>query len=88
MPGEKKFQYVVPARFDYSCLPYSLHRYLKAVLHRDRRMYGVVPGAITAAPSDDAAAGDEPLIQRRIEDLIEAPGGSTAFQGPQNILDT
>ena len=82
MPKEKKFQYIISARFDYSCLPYSLHRYLKAVLHHDHRMYSAVPGAITAVPSDDMAAGDEPLIQWRIEDLIEAPGGLTAFQGP------
>ena len=62
--------------------------YLKAVLHRDRRTYGVEQGMIAAAPNDDAATGDESLIQQRIEGLIEAPGGSTVLQGPQNTLDT
>ena len=42
-------------------------------------MYSVTPGTIATAPSDDTAAGDEPLIQQRIEDSIEAPGGSAAF---------
>ena len=38
-----------------------------------------MPGTIAAAPSDDTATGNEPLIQQRIEDSIEAPGGSVTF---------
>ena len=62
--------------------------YLKAALFRDRRTYGVAPGTAAAPDDDDTAVGDESLIQQRIADLIEAPGGATVFQGPHNVLDT
>lgn len=88
MSEEKRIKYVVPIGFYYSRSLRFQSSVLKAILHRDRRTYGVVPGTIAAAPSDDTAVGDEPLIQRRIEDLIEAPGGSTIFQAPQSTLDT
>ena len=35
----------------------------------------------------DGAEGQS-LIQERVEDLIETPGGATAFQGPQHVVDT
>ena len=53
--------------------------YLKAILSRDRRTYGVAPGAVAVTPDNATMGGDEPLIQQRIEDLIEAPGGATDF---------
>jgi len=51
---------------------------MKAILFRDRRTYGVAPGAMAAMPSDDGgAAGEESLIQQRVRDFIEAPGSVT-----------
>ena len=88
MHDDKRFRYVAPTRFKCDRSPCFPSSYLKAILNRDRRMYGVAPGSVAAVPSDNTATGDEPLIQQRIEDLIEAPGGTTAFKGPQNVLDT
>ena len=65
-----------------------LSSYLKGALFRDRRTYGVASGTAAAPNDDDTAVGDESLIQQRIADLIEAPGGTTAFQGPHNVIDT
>lgn len=62
-------------------LPYFFS-YLKAILSRDRRTYGVVPGATAAVPDGALVDGDEPPMQQRIEDLIETPGGSTEFRPP------
>lgn len=31
-------------------------------------------------PDNTTIGGDEPLMQQRIEDLIETPGGSTNFR--------
>ena len=73
MPEEKRFRYVVPAGSDYNCSLHSPSSFLKAILSHDRRVYGVTPGIIATVPSDDIATGDEPLIQQRIEDLVEAP---------------
>jgi hypothetical protein len=36
-------------------------------------MSGVAPGTVAVVPDDATAGGDEPLIQQRIEDLIETP---------------
>jgi hypothetical protein len=73
MAEGKRFRYVIPAGSDSSrslCFPFS---YLKAILSHDRRMYGVAPGTVAVVPDDATAGGDEPLIQQRIEDLIETP---------------
>lgn len=70
---------------------HSLHSspsYLKAILSRDRRTFGVAPGAVAITPNDDTTAGNESLMQQCIEDLIEAPRCATLFQGPQNVLDS
>ena len=83
MPEERRFRYVIPTGFNYNCLSRFSSSYLKAILNRDRRAYGVVPGTVAAVPSDDTATGDEPLIQQCIEDLLETPGGSTVFEGPR-----
>lgn len=61
---------------------------LRAILSRDRRTYGVEPGAVADPPSVIAIAGDESLIQQRVEDLIETPGSSAVSQGPQDVVDT
>ena len=75
--------------FDGSRSLNSWSSYLKVVLSCDCRKFGVAPGAVAATPGDDdAAAGGELLIQQRIEDFIEAPGGATMFQAPQNVVDT
>ena len=88
MPEEKRFRFVVSIRLDGSRSSSSRSRYLKAVLSRDRRMFGVAPGAVAALPGDDTTAGGESLMQQRIEDFIEAPGGATMFSAPQNVVDT
>lgn len=76
MPEGQRFRYVTPPRFVCSCSPCFLSSYLKAILLRDRRMYGVEPGTMAAMPSDDGGATDgESLIQQRVRDFIEAPGG-------------
>jgi len=76
-------RYIAPPRFNCSrshCFPSS---YLKAILACDRRTYGVVPGDTAAVPSDNAtAAGEESLVQQRIEDCIDMlPGGVAVVQG-------
>ena len=81
MPEAKRFRYVVPAGSDYNRSLHSPSSYLKAILNRDRRVHGVTPGTIAAVPSEDIATGDEPLIQQRIEDLVEAPA-CTVFESP------
>lgn len=88
MPEEKRFEYVVPARFDDGRSPHFLSSFLRAILSRDRRTFGVAAGAVATVPSDDTTGGDESLIQQRIEDLIEAPGDATVFGGPQNVSNT
>lgn len=51
-----------------------LSSYLKAILSRDRRAYGTTQDPAAAVRSEDAAtAGEESLIQQRIEDFIEGP---------------
>jgi hypothetical protein len=60
--------------------------FLKAILSRDRRTYGVAPGALAPVPDNRTAREDEPLMQQRIEDLIETPGGSTDFR-PATVVD-
>ena len=79
MSEDTRFRYVTAPRFNSGCSFHFPPRYLKAILSRDCRTYGVAPGTIAATPSDDTAMGDEPLIQQRIKDSIEAPGGSVAF---------
>ena len=78
-PEGTRFRCAAPAQLAYTRSSHLLSSCLKAILSRDRRIYGVAPGA-TVVPDNTAVNGDEPLIQRRIEDLIEAPGGATAFQ--------
>jgi len=82
MPEEKRFRYVVPAESDCNRSLHSSSSFLKAILNHDRRVHGVAPGTIAAVPSNDIATGDEPLIQQRIEDLVEAPQGASVFEGP------
>jgi hypothetical protein len=85
---EKKSEHVVPTRPNRTHSSHFLSSYLKVILHRDRRLYGVEPATAIATAPNNTAASDEPLIQQRIEDLVEVPGGSTEFRGPQNALDT
>jgi hypothetical protein len=54
--------------------------FLKAILSRDRRTYGVAIGTLAPVPDNTTTGEDEPLMQQRIEDLIETPGGSTDFR--------
>ena len=79
MSEDTRYRYVTAHRFNYSRSLHFSSSYLKAILSCDRRTYGVTPGTIAAVPSDNTAVGDEPLIQQRIEDSIEAPGGAAAF---------
>ena len=89
MPEEKKFRYVVPARSDYNHSLHSPSSFLKAILNHDRRAHaGVTPSTIATIPSDGIATGDEPLIQQRIQDLVEAPEVLLHIRGPRNGLDT
>ena len=78
-PEGMRFRCTAPAQLAYTRSLHLLSSCLKAILSRDHRIYGVAPGA-AVVPDNTAVNGDEPLIQRRIEDLIEAPGGATAFQ--------
>ena len=63
--------------FDCSHLLHFLSSCLKAILSRDRRTYGVAPGDRADVPTDNATtAGEESLVQQRIEDCIDTvPGG-------------
>ena len=89
MTEEKRFRYVVPARSDYNHSLHSPSSFLKAILNHDRRAHaGVAPSTIATVPSDDIATGDEPLIQQRIQDLVEAPEVLLHIRGPRNGLDT
>ena len=79
MSEDTRFRCVTAPRFNSGRSLHFPPSYLKAILSRNCRTYGVVPGTIAAAPSDNTATGDEPLIQQRIENSIEAPGGSVTF---------
>jgi len=88
MAEERRFRYVVPARFDYSRSLRFPSSYLKAILSRDRRRYGVESGNVATPPSDVATTGEKSVIQQSIEDLVEAPGGVAVSQDPHNELAT
>jgi hypothetical protein len=86
MPEGRRFKYIVSVYF--FAITHTLSSYLKAILSRDRRTYGVAPGTVAIALANTTVGEDEPLIQQRIEDLIETPGGATTFQPPPHVLDS
>jgi len=88
MAEERRFRYVVPVRLDYDRSLHFPSSYLKAILSRDRKKYGVEPGNIATLPSDIATTGEKSVIQQSIEDLVEAPGGVSVSQDPHNELAT
>jgi hypothetical protein len=53
--------------------------FLKVILSLDRRTYGVAPGTLAPVPDNATTGEDEPLMQQRIEDLIDS-WGSTDFR--------
>ena len=64
-------------------LPY---RFLKGMLNRDRKTYGVAPGTTALAPDGTVGGGDESLTQRLVEDFVGVPGPAIASQGPRDVV--